>query len=390
MAAKSRVSINTLALDNGNVAFRLIHGGDVVAEGEMSPEQVGEMATKLLNSASNAFSRADLTLGGLPNTPKQAVAASRISIGITHNTKQLVAVVEAGQATIALTMPAADLRSFARQLLEASKQANRASVIAHLKDVLHDCSVTLMGTARLVGSQIGLAAARKAKTLRAILLGRSLRIFKRIVIGAGAKEPQYALIGRCIYCGCKDYSAKPGQRKYPLGAEHIVPEGIGGTLELPEASCQIHEDTTGRLVEGDVLGRTLKALRVHLKLKKKGSGPHPKTLPLDAQMDDNKQRIEVPIDDYPVVFSMLNYGPPSFVTNSNKSGRTIDGVRMTVLKNDPKMLYKKYKITSFATASWDNHMLCRMLAKIGHSFAVAELGLDGFRPLLLRCNYSPT
>ena len=92
-------------------------------------------------------------------------------------------------------------------------------------------------------------------------------------------------------------------------------------MEIPEASCQIHEDTTGRRVEGDVLGRTLKALRVHLKLKKKGSGPHPKTLMLDAKIEGKEQKIEVATEDYPIIFMMLHYEPYSFVPNQHATGQ---------------------------------------------------------------------
>jgi hypothetical protein len=47
----------------------------------------------------------------------------------------------------------------------------------------------------------------------------------------------YAPVGRCIYCG---------STKGPLGKEHIVPYGLGGTFILPRASCQRCSSITGQ------------------------------------------------------------------------------------------------------------------------------------------------
>jgi hypothetical protein len=49
---------------------------------------------------------------------------------------------------------------------------------------------------------------------------------------------------------------------------------------------------------------------------------------------------------------------------------------------DMERLREKYGIKSWATNSLDTYSFGRLLAKIGHGFAVAELGLGGFAPLL--------
>jgi hypothetical protein len=225
------------------------------------------------------------------------------------------------------------------------------------------------------------------------ITGRSLRSFRTVRIAPGIRPPDYKPVQKCIYCGTATYSTKPKARRIPLGAEHIVPEGIGGTLELPEASCQNCEDTTGRLVEGDALGRTLKLLRVHLKLKKPGSGQHPKTLPLTVPVQGHDTTIpDVPIEDHPIAFMLPIYQPPSFTAESKDFGKTIRGATIANIRIDMSALWKKYQISSFAPAYWDNAMLCRMLAKIAHSFAVAELGESAFSPLLpkLICDGVPS
>jgi hypothetical protein len=215
--------------------------------------------------------------------------------------------------------------------------------------------------------------------------GRSLRIFRAIDIAQNVDVPKYDPVGKCIYCDAPVYSTKPGSRTSPFGGEHIIPEGIGGTLELPDASCQTCEDTTGRLVEGDTLGRTLKALRVFLNLKKAGKGSHPKILPLEvADQPDGRRRIipDVPIDIYPIAFMLPVYHPPEFSPTATEYGKAIRAATVASLRIDLKALYRLYGVVSFATAYWDNAMLCRMLAKIGHAFAVAEIGETRFRPFL--------
>jgi hypothetical protein len=57
------------------------------------------------------------------------------------------------------------------------------------------------------------------------------------------------------------------------------------------------------------------------------------------------------------------------------------------LQLDMSSLQQSYNISSFAPAYWDNAMLCRMLAKIGHSLAVAELGQHAFKPMLTALIY---
>jgi len=226
---------------------------------------------------------------------------------------------------------------------------------------------------------------RHANSLSFLISGRRLRMFRIIRVGPGIVPSNYGPVGKCIYCGAKVYSIEPGIRTEPFGAEHIIPEGIGGNLELPESSCQKCEDTTVRLVEGDALGRTLKALRVHLKLKKPGSGPHPSVLPLTAQVDGRDTTIpDVPVDDYPIAFMLPIYWPPEFTAVATSFGKAMRGALVANIKVDMKTLWRKYQITGFASAYWDNGMLCRMLAKIAHSLAIAELGEGTFHPLLLK------
>jgi hypothetical protein len=77
---------------------------------------------------------------------------------------------------------------------------------------------------------------------------------------------------------------------------------------------------------------------------------------------------------------MFDFAPPDIEGHGGTP--LVVNASLVRLKHDEKELFQKYGIGAFATAYWDSHMVCRMLAKIGHAFAVAELGLDKFSPLL--------
>src|SRR5258707_13332584 len=106
-----------------------------------------------------------------------------------------------------------------------------------------------------------------------------------MAIDPGIKPTTYAAVGKCIYCDAKVYSTRVGIRSTPFGDEHIIAEGLGGKLELPEASCQKCEHITGRIVEQDVLLRTLKSVRLHLGIRGKARSSRPATLPLQATVN---------------------------------------------------------------------------------------------------------
>lgn len=374
---------HTKGLGDGNVEFVFVRDGNIIVKGAMTPEQVSVVASNLLNSARSAFSMADRKLDPSPNVKTPPIGVTRWMVAQPKNHAELAVIVESGEAAIPLTIPTGDVRAVARALLEASYRTNALSSYDYVQQALKDCASALSETSKVIWKRIKTSIRWKSAQAVAVASGRSLRIFKRIGIGSEFEAAKYAAVGSCIYCNSKAYSSRPGIRTHPLGAEHIVPEGIGGMLELPQASCQKHEDITGRLVEGDVLGRTLKAFRAHLQLKKKGSGPHPKSLPLDAKIDGKEQRIDIPIEDYPIIFMMLHFPPPSFVPSNTSPGRVVDGIIAATLRYDQRLLYQKYRISGFSNAPWDSQMFSRMLAKIGHSLAAAEIGVAAFRPLLL-------
>lgn len=375
---------HTRALNDGNVEFRFVNGGKQIVAGSMTPEQLTVVVTNFLNSAHNAFHNADKQLvAGKSKFKGEGIPVMRWYVGGTNQQNQQALIIEVGDSPIAFVVPNEKIRDLARYLIVASCNNQPVPLpFGLLRETARDLAVGLRGFGAVFKARLKASSRRRAISFWSIVSGRSLFIFRTIKISPGVSVPKYDPVGKCIYCGATVYSTKPGLEDRKLGGEHIIPAGIAGSLELPESSCQKCEETTGAKVEGSVLGRTMKALRVHLNLKKAGSGPHPKSLSLDATVNGiNKVIPDFPIEDYPIVFNMLIYGPPK-IDGLGGSSRTIFGTSFATLKWDQKKLYREYNITGFSTGFWDNHMLCRMLAKIGHSFAVAELKSGKFQPLL--------
>jgi hypothetical protein len=369
-------------LDDGKVAFRVTDSrGNPRLGIRLTSDEISGLATELLTAAHGAQ-----VMAGTPPSPLategtvKACPANALLFGFDRTHGQRVIIAQIGQARIALSVQETQLRDLGRSLIKAAQGLPSSSgTWRSLMTTLGDCYSDLQGWTETGTARLVAGIRRWASSIWPWLQGRSFVGIRIVSVEPDIPPPEYSAVGECIYCGSKTYSPPPG-REHPLGAEHIIAEGLGGTLKLPQASCQAHEDATGRLVEGDVLGRTLKALRLHLKLSKKGKKKtSPDTLPLDATVKGvGEKRLRIPIDDYPIVFTMPIYPPPIAVANAQHSGKPVVGTVVAMLRYDQALLYKKYNITGCATASWDNLMFCRMLAKIGHAFATAELGLSAF------------
>lgn len=110
----------------------------------------------------------------------------------------------------------------------------------------------------------------------------------------------YAPIGSCIYCGSLKWSAEQPRK---LGDEHIVPEGLGGRLLLPEASCKKCEEITSK-IELEWLRSGFHTARVQKGLEKKKKRP-PRFLNLQIQRKGQTVWESVPLEKYPAMIVTL-------------------------------------------------------------------------------------
>jgi hypothetical protein len=370
-------------LASGNVEFIFVVDGEEIVRGQCTPDELGSIITGMLSSANSAAMMSDSDRSIKSWGGPAIIPVSYWQAGYAAKLGETVLTAQTGDTVIAFQVPPTNLRTMARFLISAEWKTPGVSIRRALRMLTNAVAGELRGFSVLCRDRMAAALRRTSVRLKSLASGQSLRKLVTIRLGPGIPVPILKPANECIYCGAKVYSERPGIRRHPLGGEHIVPEGLGGKLELPLASCQSCEEITGATVEGDVLGNTLKALRAHLKLRKPGGNPFPKSLPIGVSEVGKKDRIvNIEIDDYPIMLNVPGYAEPGFFRNASEEFPLGNGFYIAMLRWDQRTLLKKYGITSFTSARWDNAMFSRMLAKIGHSLAVAILGKDKFAPLL--------
>jgi hypothetical protein len=192
----------------------------------------------------------------------------------------------------------------------------------------------------------------------------------------------YAPVGSCIYCGASNWSQEKPRK---LGDEHIVPEGLGGELVLPESSCKSCETETSR-VELEWLRSSFAAARAQKALEKKKKRA-PRHLPLRVRSKGQSVLKTIPIEEYPAQIVTLLFDQPEILLDVQPVEKELSGgIAIGILPSFGRHL-KRYLDQGAVTFppirnSATSQHLGRMLAKIAHSYAVAELGVNGFQPFL--------
>jgi hypothetical protein len=198
-------------------------------------------------------------------------------------------------------------------------------------------------------------------------------------IRTGGPTLTYPDLGVCAYCGTTIY--RPGT-DLPLTDEHILADGFGGTLVLPKASCEDHQKKT-TTIEGSILRTIFLAPRAHLgiRARKKKRNPIDK-FPLRATVDGREITIEVALEEYPTMLYLMNLGPPGLLVGRPKQIAGIQGVWLKAFNLTFDKIQKSVGATSMMSPVTDTKRFCQFLAKTAQTLAVAELGADGFKPLL--------
>lgn len=107
----------------------------------------------------------------------------------------------------------------------------------------------------------------------------------------------------------------------------------------------------------------------------------PDKLPLFCVNGDEAAKVMVDIEHYPVTVILPIFCGPTIETFPEMLGR--DALPWSkIIGWDFDILKARYGIESFASNSIDGHSFARMLAKIAHAAAVAEIGIESFQPLL--------
>ncbi|MDZ5649047.1 HNH endonuclease [Nitrospirillum sp. BR 11828] len=191
----------------------------------------------------------------------------------------------------------------------------------------------------------------------------------------------YDAIRKCIYCG-------KGDNFENLTTEHIIPESLGGTIKLPSASCSDCQKFTSAF-EGRNAGRLFRPVRRQFDFPSKSRGRKQKELRQNETFRvivDGVKR-DLPAKDYPGLLITFEFPYPTALmgippTFENFAG----GISIATLPDFGlrlNALRARYgNAVSFPT-SGNSEDVGRLLAKIGYSYAVAELGLNVFKPYVL-------
>ena len=193
----------------------------------------------------------------------------------------------------------------------------------------------------------------------------------------------FKAVGHCIYCG------SDGQPE-GLTREHIFPFSLGGTLTLPKSSCVVCARITRDFEQTCARGMFGK-LRILFNLPTQHKKQRPTELPVEIVIGGNERIISVPIADCPSV----PVGFPVFdkpgIMRGGKPGEpfrraSIKPVLPYIADNNERIarLFARFQepINFRVRSRLSIGPFVRMLAKIAHSFAVAEFGADSFEYML--------
>ncbi|HBG28146.1 MAG: hypothetical protein A2Y10_06650 [Planctomycetes bacterium GWF2_41_51] len=195
---------------------------------------------------------------------------------------------------------------------------------------------------------------------------------------------KYKPIGVCIYCG----------NTTNLSDEHIIPLGLGGRMELPKASCSVCSEKTS-FFEMICLRTMYGPLRQLYGLPSRRKKKLPKKLPLKVKYKSTDDWTEVLVDqvDYPFLLTFPYFSMPNLITGKQTLYRKGAATNKLWIRGASayenffdhlQRLTLELQVHSIMPeAKAQVQEFCQLLAKIGHSFAVAELGYGNFKPLLL-------
>ena len=195
------------------------------------------------------------------------------------------------------------------------------------------------------------------------------------------RRHRYPAVGTCVYCGSDGAPER-------LTDEHIIPESLGGSLLLPSATCKACADITSAL-EGQNAGRLFRPIRRQLAFPSKSRGRARREARDEEQFVvriDGKKHL-VSSAEYPGLLISFTFPLPTILLGIAPEFRSFTGgVSLATLPEFGERLNKlrakhgeRVEFPTFGSAE----AVGRLLAKIGHCYAAAEVGVENFRPYLL-------
>lgn len=190
---------------------------------------------------------------------------------------------------------------------------------------------------------------------------------------------RYRAIGHCIYCG---------RRSGKITEEHIIPFGLAAnSLVLPKASCRVCQEATRdfetvwlrhmwwpfRTRIGAPSAKKVRPDNFTLRRFKADTPGADATALRPVSVEQVKPK------DFPLVYTAFKFQPPGILVGRPDSEPA--DYEIWVRGEDLKK-YTPNTGDAVELGIANPQSFSRMLAKIAHSFAVAEVGEEAFTPLL--------
>lgn len=178
--------------------------------------------------------------------------------------------------------------------------------------------------------------------------------------------------GHCIYCG--------GDGDGKLTKEHIFPQGLGGGLILPEASCAT--------CQREILRFETICMRQILLPYRKTTGliRHPSDLPamVPLALDlDLQGPTHVALETHPDIVVLPGMRDPPGILTDTPPQPSVEFEHQIFGHIDiVAEMRASFRAQKNAGIHLNGYAWLRMLAKIAHGYAFAELGLKRFEPAL--------
>jgi hypothetical protein len=178
----------------------------------------------------------------------------------------------------------------------------------------------------------------------------------------------------CIYCGTT------GNKKSRLSDEHIIALGLDGRLIFPQSSCPTCATITGKLEQGCLRGPFLIA-RTQMNLRSRRPRQRPRSFPLRLNLAHLVLNARMRVADYPAILVMPMFREPDVL--SGAPSRAEFGAERRVGANEicPDYNERRRRLAGLPHAQPVGFQVLpfgRMLAKIAHAYAVAEIGGHNF------------
>jgi len=177
----------------------------------------------------------------------------------------------------------------------------------------------------------------------------------------------------CIYCG---------DQTGPLGDEHIIPRNMGGRLVIKNASCKTCEKIINSQIETPIANMMGSYRRRSIPARNRDKKRRPLSTTIRIY-DEAGQITDHPAsaDEMPRVLYIPALPPPTLL---DPKARDIAPEMWTMAhREDLKRAKEKFGGVAHVAGRYDLDRFYRQLAKIAHSYVVAEaISLEGYELLL--------